>query len=220
MALAHSPRIVTDGLVLCLDAANPKSYPGSDTTWTDLSGNENNGTLVNGVGYSADNKGTMVFDGVNDYVDLPNSLGYTNQVSAFSWFKSNGTPLGDYHIILGGQELEISIPTAGQIRTGVVTNTRFVSNHGSGVTDGNWHYVGFTYNSSLKISYIDGLNVGTQSTTGSLTNTFSARRMGRFGTSTQYYANSNISSVHIYDRALTAQEIQQNFNALRGRYGR
>jgi hypothetical protein len=52
MALSHSPSIVTDGLVLCLDAGNPKSYPGSGTTWTDLSGNGNNGTLVNGVGYS------------------------------------------------------------------------------------------------------------------------------------------------------------------------
>jgi hypothetical protein len=67
MALSHSPSIVTDGLVLCLDAGNPKSYPGSGTTWTDLSGNGNNGTLVNGVGYSGDNLGSLSFDGVNDY---------------------------------------------------------------------------------------------------------------------------------------------------------
>lgn len=55
MALAHSPKIVTDGLVLCLDAGNVKSYPGSGTVWNDLSGNDNNGTLVNGVGYSGTN---------------------------------------------------------------------------------------------------------------------------------------------------------------------
>jgi len=59
MALAHSPRIVTDGLVLCLDAGNAKSYPGSGTTWTDLSGNGNNGTLVNGVGYNGGSGGSL-----------------------------------------------------------------------------------------------------------------------------------------------------------------
>ena len=69
MSLNHGGKpIVTDGLVLCLDAANPKSYPGSGTTWTDLSGNGNNGTLVNGVGYNSDNGGSLSFDGVNDYV--------------------------------------------------------------------------------------------------------------------------------------------------------
>ena len=62
MALAHSPKIVTDGLVLCLDAANPKSYPGSGTTWTDLSGNGNNGTLVNGASYNSVNNGVFVLD--------------------------------------------------------------------------------------------------------------------------------------------------------------
>jgi hypothetical protein len=65
MALSHSPKIITDGLVLCLDAGNPKSYPGSGTTWTDLSGNGNNGSLENGVGYNGG-----FFNG-NDYV-MPN----------------------------------------------------------------------------------------------------------------------------------------------------
>ena len=63
--------IVTDGLVLNLDAGNPQSYPGSGTTWTDLSGNGNNGTLLNGVGYDSDNGGSLVFDGSNDYVTTP-----------------------------------------------------------------------------------------------------------------------------------------------------
>ena len=60
MSLAHSPRIITDGLVLCLDAGNTKSYPGSGTTWTDLSGQGNNGTLVNGVGYNGSNGGVYL----------------------------------------------------------------------------------------------------------------------------------------------------------------
>ena len=72
------PTIVTNGLVLHLDAGNPASYPGSGTTWTDLSGNGNDGTLVNGVGYDSANGGSLVFDGVNDYAytsDLINIQG-------------------------------------------------------------------------------------------------------------------------------------------------
>jgi hypothetical protein len=67
MGIAYNPAIIRSNLVLCLDAANPKSYPGSGTTWTDLSGFGNNGTLINGVGYSSDNLGSLSFDGVNDY---------------------------------------------------------------------------------------------------------------------------------------------------------
>jgi hypothetical protein len=64
------PNIVTDGLVLYLDAANQKSYPGTGTTWNDLSGNGNNGTLVNGPTFNSDNNGSIVFDGVDDYVNF------------------------------------------------------------------------------------------------------------------------------------------------------
>ena len=69
MAFFHSPNIVTNGLVLALDAANPKSYPGSGTTIYDLSGNGNHGTLNNGVGFSTNYKGILTFDGVDDYVN-------------------------------------------------------------------------------------------------------------------------------------------------------
>jgi len=75
MAFSFSPRIVTDGLVLCLDAANPRSYPGSGTTWSDISRTGTNGTLVNGPTYSSANGGSIVFDGVNDYattIRVPN----------------------------------------------------------------------------------------------------------------------------------------------------
>ncbi len=86
MSLHHSPRIVTDGLVLYLDAANPKSYPGTGTSWYDLSGNGNNGTLVNGIGYDSNNRGSMVFDGVDDFI----SINYTNSIETMSiWFNRN-----------------------------------------------------------------------------------------------------------------------------------
>ena len=68
---------VKDGLVLDLDAGNPLSYPGTGTTWTDLSGNNNNGTLINGVGYNSDNGGSLVFDGVDDHGTIPHSPSLT-----------------------------------------------------------------------------------------------------------------------------------------------
>ena len=71
--LTHSPRIITDGLVLCLDAANRQSYPGSGTVWTDLAGS-NNGTLTNGPTFSSANGGSIVFDGVDDFIELNQDL--------------------------------------------------------------------------------------------------------------------------------------------------
>jgi hypothetical protein len=69
MSLSHSPLIVRDGLVLCLDAANPRSYPKSGTTWSDLAG-ANNGTLTNMTdNFNQDDKGSLSFDGSNEYVD-------------------------------------------------------------------------------------------------------------------------------------------------------
>ena len=81
MGVFAGPEVVEDGLVLALDAGNTKSYPGSGTTWTDLSGNGNNGTLTNGPTYSSSNGGSIVFDGVNDFVDISNSF----QVSTVVW---------------------------------------------------------------------------------------------------------------------------------------
>jgi len=82
------PNISTSGLVLALDAANTKSYPGSGTTWTDMSGNNNNGTLTNGPTFNSANGGSIVFDGSNDFVTLGNQsvLGFTNGIfSVEAW---------------------------------------------------------------------------------------------------------------------------------------
>jgi hypothetical protein len=156
MAVYAGPDIVENGLVLHLDAANPRSYPGTGTGWFDLSGLGNNGTLINGVSYNTSNNGIFTFDNTDDYVSLPNDLGYTTSFSAFAWFRRIGDAVNGFHLIFGGQELEISITNAGALRTGIFTTSRFVSNHGSGVTDGNWHNIGFIFDGSNKDSYIEG----------------------------------------------------------------
>ena len=93
MSLSHSPLIVRDGLVLCLDAANPRSYPKSGTTWSDLAG-ANNGTLTNGPTFDADDKGSIVFDGTDDRVDVSNlnSSLFTTGATIFAFLKLANYP--------------------------------------------------------------------------------------------------------------------------------
>jgi len=91
MALAHSPRIITDGLVLCLDTGNTKSYPGSGTTWTDLSGQGNDGTLTSGIGFTVEQGGSLIFDGVNDGAKVPRTHLYQtdDEISVEAWINAD-----------------------------------------------------------------------------------------------------------------------------------
>ena len=90
MGLAHSPSLVMNGLTLCLDAGNTKSYPGSGTTWTDLSGKGNTGTLVNTPTYSGVNGGTLSFNGSSQYVNCGNATNLQITVGTISaWFNAN-----------------------------------------------------------------------------------------------------------------------------------
>jgi len=165
----------------------------------------------------------LEFDGTDDYIDLPNDIGYTSSgVSAFCWYKIDGTPTGGYHILCGGQELEISINTAYTfIRTGIYTTSgRFVQNDGNvNLNDGKYHYYGLTYDGSVKKAYIDGVQVGSQSITGTLSASFGNRKLGRFGSSTQYYSNGFMGTYNVYNRALSASEVLQNYKATKARYG-
>ncbi len=194
---------ISDGLV-----AHWRFDESSGTLASDDSG-VNDGTVYDASWVSGKYGNALSFDGSGDYIDLSNNLGYTTQVSAFAWFKSEGSPAGGYHIIFGGQELEISIPVStGELRTGVYTTARFVSNNGSGLTDGNWHHIGFIFDGSTKKSYVDGEYVGEQTgITGSLTYNFANRKIGRHGSSTTYYANGTIDDARIYNRSLNANEV-------------
>ena len=94
MAFNYSPKVVTDGLVLYLDAANPKSYVSGSTTWGDLSRGGNNGTLVNGPTFDGGNGGSIVFDGVNDYGTVPtNPLLITTEFTKSIWFNIISLPV-------------------------------------------------------------------------------------------------------------------------------
>ena len=86
MGLSHSPRIVTDGLVFCVDAGDKMSYPGAGTTWADLSKQGNNGTLINGPTFSNEGNGSILCDGTNDYINVSNFNEDSNQdLSVIIW---------------------------------------------------------------------------------------------------------------------------------------
>ena len=220
----YGPKIVTDGLTLCLDGAASTSYSGSGTTWYDLSGNGYNGTITDASYEAAVGGGSFYFDGVNtDNVALPNDIGYTTDVSCFAWFKrtSNSGVFGGYHIISSSTGLEMSVNTGGSfLRNGVtVSSTRYVQNDGSAIGLDTWHYVGFTFFNYTKTAYVDGVVVGTQTcgTTGTLDYSWGGRELGRMGTS--YALKGNIATYVVYNRELSLTEIKQNFNAQRSRFG-
>ena len=226
MALGHGPRVVTDGLVLALDAADVSSYPGSGTTWTDLSGNGNNGSLVNGVGFDGDNGGSIVFDGTNDYIDLPSSFAFgTSTFSIECWVKAD--TLSGIDAIYYSQ----SSNSSGFYGVGHNSNdngffladyngsTRVSTVFGSNAVVDTWYHLVFLKNASNQYVVYRNTVASTTNNISTLSLTSADPRIGYNPASAAEIWDGNISNFKIYNRALTAAEIQQNFNATRGRFG-
>ena len=230
--------IVTDGLVLHLDAGNPFSYPatGVGTKWTDLSGNNNHGTLVNGVSYTENNRGSLVFDGVDDYVNCTSGVIANN--SSFSvdiWFKRGAQ--ADKYLYSEGSTISSS-PFWGITSHsvgGTLTNLRIYARNNSGTEELDFQPTGTGYliyndtNRNLVVSYssntiyfyIDGVYIGSNSWTKGSYSNLNQINIGRFAAlaSVGGYMNGNIYAIKTYNKALTAQEVLQNYEALKGRYG-
>jgi len=233
----YGPKIITNGLVLYLDAANRNSYPGSGTTWTDLSGNAYTGTLTNGPTFSSGNMGSIVFDGANDFIDTSNSTGlsFTNTSGTISmWFKTSASFPSEAFLIsknmdsTGGWGLIINPSGIPYFNTklsggGADAFTRYAS---VSCTNGIWHNVVSVFTTSTTViannvasMYIDGfLSNGTTSQISVYGgNTSATVQIGRRPSGTYY--SGNISNVQIYNRELTATEILQNYNATKSRFG-
>ena len=225
MGLSHSPSIITQNLVLCLDAANTKSYPGSGTTWTDLSGNGNNGTLVNGVGYSGDNFGSLSFDGANDYVTLGTKDIITTDFSVNMWVKVTAATKEVYFFSFGYSDSNSALLyrsggapytlTMNYINSGVITthSSSFAINQN--VT----YNITWTRTGSNNIVYINGVNIYSFSNSTTLISCIYDIGWATTRNKSTAYYQGNIYTTSLYNRALTPQEIQQNFNATRSRYG-
>ena len=232
MALAHSPRIVTDGLVLCLDAGNTKSYSGSGTAWTDLSGKGNNGTLVNGVGYNSSNGGSLTFDGSNDHISIPYdaSLKPTTAITmeAFCYIQNNGASW--ISLIQYPQNSSSHTPPS-YFDWAIYLNmsSRYLHTRidGEGVSSSNnvwnfneWTYVAITFENQSVKYYVNGNSVGSSSIskTSIVYDANNPVYIGKNASGTEQH-EGKLGNVKVYNKALSASEIQQNFNALRGRYG-
>ena len=216
-AAAPASGIVTSGLVMHLDAGNAASYPGSGTVWTDLSGNSNNGTLTNGPTYSAADGGQIVFDGVNDFVSCGNAA--TLQLAVYTleiWFKANNTNSGYRGLITkqGAYGLFLLNNVIGRYDW---PSTNFAST-GVNAGDNIWRQLVLTTSSaggSNQTVYINGVSVLTAS--GSVDNQANELCVGS-AIGLQYLAGS-VAIGRVYNVALSAAKVSQNFNANRGRFG-
>jgi len=220
--LTHSPSIVTSGLVLYLDAANSRSYPGSGTSWFDLSGNGNNGTLTNGPTFNSGNGGSIVFDGVNDYILLPNGLLSGTGNFTVNQFISNAS--GDGGTIFGNY-------SAGNLQ--MFFGTRFIGmwlNNSTtylGVDPWNVTLPEYTTapvmitalrSGTVTRFYINGILKKTGASSDTIGSASAQFRIGTNTVNTEQYTG-RIHITQVYNRTLSDVEIQQNFNATRGRFG-
>ena len=215
MALNYGPSIVTDGLVLALDAADINSYPGSGTTWFDLAGT-NNGTLINGPTFDSGNGGNIVFDGTNDYVATYQLSGVnpsTNPFSIEAWVKSDSTT---------GNRMWIDATSNG-------TNQRFYATLINGTTsnmgiqgagwsdstpnDTNWHYQAIVMDGTTARGYDNGIEVQTIIYT-----SYTLPGPLNIGGRDAYRWLGSIANFKIYNKVLSPSEVLQNYNATKTRF--
>ena len=245
MAFNFSPKIVTDGLLLCLDAANTKSYIGSGTTWIDLSRSSNSGTLVNGPTFSSNNRGYISCDGTDDYISIPNTSQLKFGSSNFTveyWFRKLNNTTG-YDDIWGPNTWNTGAsPGTNEwvITIGNASNTGEGNNFSFGVEVGTTGYstgesttllslntwyqlVGVREGGSLKVYLNSVLNMNVSPvgfTSSSVINNIPAReiRINNSGWN-RLYTKADNSQLRIYNKALSATEVLQNYNATKTRFG-
>lgn len=232
----YGPRIVKDGLVFYVDAANPKSYVSGDTTTNDLISNIT-GTLENGTGFSGENNGSWSFDGADDYIELgqidssnPISLYGTTEQTWETWVNSNG--IGDaYQRIMdksntsgGGAGYFFGLGSvAGNDKIYCQIDGIGISDIDVDFTHNIWQHLVITrinntingwnvYINGILKSQEDSSNITVPSTT-------TGCKIGSWNHSTAREFNGQIAVVKLYNKALTAAEVLQNYNTLKGRFG-
>lgn len=215
---------ITSGLVLSLDAGNSSSYPGSGTTWTDLSGSVNTGTLYNGPIYSSNNGGYLDFDGIDDYAGGANSVStdLTGDMSCEVWFKLDAVaadwvrPLGKGDSTNRTYGLWYNTTSGGFLYQRYGT-TNFQATYSTLPTVGQWYQMVGTTTGSNHVLYINGVSVATATATGPWASSTEGYRVAAATFHT--FHNGPLSIARLYNRGLSAVEVSQNFNAVRGRYG-
>jgi hypothetical protein len=231
MSIKGGPNIVTDGLVLHLDAADKNSYPGSGSTWYDLSGN-NHGALTNGPVFDNSNAGSLIFDNVNDYVSLgtPSSLNAVQvPLTICVWAKSNG--FGSYDVLWGvdkstsgGALYSMMRLDYGVFKYYTSTSSGGFQARGTFTASANvWNFYAVVMSGSIASPIVTMYlnNSSETSTFSSLSATPDLTVDFRIGSNQRANEcwNGNISNVMWYNQPLQQKEIQQNYLATKGRFG-
>lgn len=222
--------IVTNGLILNIDAGNSASYNGSGTTWYDLSSTGNNGTLTNGVAYSTSNGGIMTFDGVDDYVGMGGNSVYNLTDITISMYAKFDTTAGNNFVAsryyntntYNGWVIYYN-PTTQKIRfDGRESAALYIGNQTSSNYNTNtWYHITCTKSADNWRIYVNGnlecnQNIGLGNVPFLLNNMYFGAYIILGGSD---YGKNSIGAVQIYNRALNNSEITQNFNATKSRFG-
>ena len=218
MSVAGGPNLIKNGLVLELDAGNIKSYQSGSTTWFDKSGYVNNGTLTNGPTFNTGSLGSIVFDGANDLIKINNGNGINigNIFTTFIWVKFNSyntVLLGSNDFADSGYPLYVAnlndlYITAGSQYTGITT---------ANLSTNQWTYLTVVRNNTSITWYKNSVNIGTSTLGSSSSNIL--KSVGNYNNNGGFPLNGNIASTQIYNRALSADEVLQNYNATKTRFG-
>ena len=235
MGFFRGPNIVRDGLVLALDAASPRSYPGSGTTWYDLSGNNRHSTLGNGPTFNSEFGGSIVFDGSDDRVTTP-SFTYT-PYSISVWLYNNNTIPGNDTAIGGPSTYQTLFSFGGSTPgvnlggwTSAATNEaiHIWSNSGGNkltytnqaVLSGVHNFV-FNWNGSNYDIWVDGIkqSVIAGSSGHAILQTYTNVPLYLCTNNNTYEFNGKIYSFNLYGSSLTDAQISQNYNAHKSRFG-
>jgi len=222
-------QIVTNGLVLSLDAADLNSYPGSGTTWTDLSGNNIIGTLTNGPTFNSANGGSIFTDGTNDWISTPYSGSAADNYTFSIWFNNDNYSEVKYLLGRGrdgagnGWSLQLNVTTAGIAQMGVVYTVPSTVGTGANGTStlalNTWYYITGVWSAgSVGRIYVNGILEGSLAITGTSLRT-STNGWWIGSVSTTLFSSGYNAVAQVYNRVLSTDEINQNYNAQKSRFG-
>jgi hypothetical protein len=216
MGVKVGPRIIQNGLILDVDAAVPRSYSGTGLTANGLIGGIG-GTLVNGVGFGTTNNGFFIFDGTNDYINFGNnSTLYQSSGTLSAWTKAS-SPGGSFRGIIAKQGA-YGLFYADSILVAYDWAADATRSTGINIADNTWKNVVLTYQSGVSngtFIYLNGVSVLTTTIT---IQSQVANLFGGAEANANQFAACQISSFNMYNRALSAQEVLQNYNATKMRY--
>ena len=214
MATNYNPKIVTDGLVLCVDAANTKSYPGSGSTFFDLSGNNRHGTLLNSPAHDTEAGGCFHFDATNERISLPINLQNTQYtvmgIARYATSSGNGRVISATNNWLMGwyaNNTSYYYANSGWVHTG----------NGGHTTD--WicfAATGDTVAENYKF-YRNGVLIKNRTASG--LNGPDIITLGGWSYGTNEASNCKVAYLSAYQRVLSPTEIEQNYQAVRSRFG-